>query len=65
MNWRCPTCKRATDSALDPDFPFCSARCGLLDLGNWADGKYAVSEPLPATGPDATSRAHDEPPVGS
>jgi uncharacterized protein len=27
------------------EFPFCSERCRLLDLGNWASEKYVVSEP--------------------
>ena len=25
--------------------PFCSERCRLLDLGNWASGKYVISTP--------------------
>jgi uncharacterized protein len=28
------------------DFPFCSQRCRLLDLGAWASEKYVVSEPV-------------------
>jgi len=39
-------CKRATDSALDKEFPFCSERCRLLDLGAWASEKYVVSDPV-------------------
>ena len=31
-----------------PPRPFCSARCKLLDLGNWLEDKYRVSEPLEA-----------------
>ena len=46
MKHRCPICKRATDSELDKDFPFCSERCRLLDLGAWASEKYVVSEPV-------------------
>ena len=46
MKHRCPICKRATDSELDKDFPFCSERCRLLDLGAWASEKYAVSDPI-------------------
>jgi endogenous inhibitor of DNA gyrase (YacG/DUF329 family) len=42
----CPICKTLTDSAKNADFPFCSERCRLVDLGNWATGKYVVSEPL-------------------
>ena len=43
---RCPICKKLTDSATNADFPFCSERCRLLDLGNWASEKYVVSEPI-------------------
>jgi uncharacterized protein len=46
MKYRCPTCKTPTDSSANPDFPFCSERCRLLDLGNWAAEKYVVSEPI-------------------
>jgi len=42
----CPICRKPVDSATDADFPFCSERCRLLDLGNWASEKYVVSEPL-------------------
>lgn len=28
------------------EFPFCSERCRLLDLGAWASEKYAVSDPV-------------------
>ena len=41
----CPICKKPTDSESDAEFPFCSQRCRLLDLGNWASEKYVVSEP--------------------
>ena len=46
MKHRCPICKRATDSALDKEFPFCGERCRLLDLGAWASEKYVVSDPV-------------------
>ena len=29
----------------DDDFPFCSERCRLLDLGNWASERYVIAEP--------------------
>jgi hypothetical protein len=29
-----------------PEFPFCSARCRLLDLGKWASGGYVISTPI-------------------
>ena len=46
MQYQCPICKASTDSATHPDFPFCSERCRLRDLGNWAAEKYVVSEPI-------------------
>ena len=46
MTYHCPICKASTDSAKHPDFPFCSERCRLLDLGNWAAERYVVSEPV-------------------
>ena len=46
MRHKCPICKRPTDSEKDPDFPFCSDRCRMHDLGNWASEKYVVSDPV-------------------
>ncbi len=46
MKHKCPTCKAETDSAVHADFPFCSERCRLQDLGNWASEKYVVSDPV-------------------
>jgi uncharacterized protein len=46
MRHRCPICKRPTDSDVHGEFPFCSERCKMQDLGNWAAEKYVVSEPI-------------------
>ena len=46
MKRNCPICKTPTDSATHTEFPFCSERCRLRDLGNWASEKYRVSEPV-------------------
>lgn len=46
MKYNCPICKKQTDSEKDADFPFCSERCSLLDLGAWASEKYIVSDPI-------------------
>jgi endogenous inhibitor of DNA gyrase (YacG/DUF329 family) len=41
---RCPICKK--EVALDnPNMPFCSDRCRIIDLGNWASEKYVISTP--------------------
>jgi endogenous inhibitor of DNA gyrase (YacG/DUF329 family) len=42
---RCPQC-RSIVLRTDPDFPFCSERCRLIDLGKWASGAYVVSSPI-------------------
>jgi uncharacterized protein len=44
---KCPICKKKV-SLGDPEAPFCSERCRLIDLGNWASGKYVIPGP-PAT----------------
>lgn len=46
MKHRCPICKGSTDSEVHADFPFCSERCRMLDLGAWASEKYVVSDPV-------------------
>ncbi len=46
MKHRCPICKKSTDSTTDAEFPFCSERCRLMDLGAWAAEKYVVSDPI-------------------
>jgi endogenous inhibitor of DNA gyrase (YacG/DUF329 family) len=42
---KCPTCKQPV-LASSADFPFCSERCRLIDLGKWASGQYVVSSPV-------------------
>jgi uncharacterized protein len=46
MKFRCPICRKPTDSEASSDFPFCSERCRLLDLGNWSSEKYVISNPV-------------------
>ena len=41
---KCPICKKEVDLA-NPEAPFCSERCRLIDLGNWASEKYVISTP--------------------
>jgi uncharacterized protein len=44
MTLRCPICKKEVKLG-DPDFPFCSERCRIIDLGNWSSEKYVISAP--------------------
>lgn len=41
---KCPICKKEVVLGA-PEFPFCSERCRLVDLGNWAMGKYVIPGP--------------------
>jgi endogenous inhibitor of DNA gyrase (YacG/DUF329 family) len=46
---RCPICKKELEPG-GPYAPFCSDRCRLFDLANWATEKYrfpAPDEPQP------------------
>jgi endogenous inhibitor of DNA gyrase (YacG/DUF329 family) len=49
----CPVCGRPVayrrEKPLPKDFPFCSERCRLIDLGKWLDGEYSISRPLTPT----------------
>ena len=38
---RCPTCGELVVFNSE-DFPFCTDRCRMIDLGRWIDGKYAI-----------------------
>jgi endogenous inhibitor of DNA gyrase (YacG/DUF329 family) len=45
---RCPICDKAMDGrgpAEWPEWPFCSKRCRLVDLGRWLGGRYRVEGP--------------------
>jgi endogenous inhibitor of DNA gyrase (YacG/DUF329 family) len=56
----CPTCKKPVKHS-DPDFPFCSERCRLIDLGKWASGQYVISSPVQ----DVSDSVPDAPPKRS
>jgi endogenous inhibitor of DNA gyrase (YacG/DUF329 family) len=42
-NVKCPHCHRPSTFDSSNRFrPFCSERCQILDLGAWADERYAI-----------------------
>ncbi len=41
----CPICKKPVDADAE-DFPFCSERCRVIDLGKWASGDYKIASPI-------------------
>lgn len=47
---KCPTCQ--TDVVWQPESefrPFCSKRCQLIDLGEWASESHSIAEPMSAS----------------
>lgn len=50
MKIKCPTCQTQHEySQSNPDRPFCSERCKLIDLGEWAsEGHRIAGEDAPA-----------------
>ncbi len=73
MSPECPVCGRPIQKAAPGHpFPFCSARCKLIDLGRWLNEEYVVQPDSPSPqlaeplGPDpgtlATARASNRRP---
>lgn len=45
----CPSCgKKVSWTPLEPFRPFCSERCKLIDLGEWATEGYAIADASPS-----------------
>ncbi len=61
LSLRCPTCKKRVLRS-DAEFPFCSERCRLIDLGKWASDGYVVSTPI--FDPDEPEQAQKKDPEG-
>jgi len=39
---KCPRCKKAATWDNNPNRPFCSEKCRLIDLGRWAEEEYRI-----------------------
>ena len=48
---KCPTCKKDVEWTSTSRYrPFCSERCRLIDLGEWASESHSIpAEPIHAT----------------
>jgi endogenous inhibitor of DNA gyrase (YacG/DUF329 family) len=44
MKVQCPACGKDVIWESTPTRPFCSERCRLIDLGDWAQEKYSVPD---------------------
>jgi endogenous inhibitor of DNA gyrase (YacG/DUF329 family) len=57
---KCPICQKQVAFS-DPEMPFCSERCRLIDLGNWASEKYVISSPIESSSDEDPDReSHGE-----
>ncbi len=46
----CPNCKAQSEfGPNNPYRPFCSQRCKMIDLGDWASENYKIPEKTPST----------------
>jgi endogenous inhibitor of DNA gyrase (YacG/DUF329 family) len=56
---RCPICKNEVGFG-EPNMPFCSERCRMIDLGNWASEKYVISTPAKSNELEETGNADEQ-----
>ena len=44
----CPNCKKMIEYSVNNKFrPFCSERCKMIDLGDWANENYKIPDNSP------------------
>ena len=53
--YRCPQCQQPAAWTGNPDRPFCSERCRLIDLGAWIDEGYRIPADSNNANSDVTS----------
>ncbi|MDO8961995.1 MAG: DNA gyrase inhibitor YacG [Methylophilus sp.] len=52
----CPQCGQPAEfSSENPFRPFCSKRCQLVDLGDWANERFRIPDTTPPTLDDEQS----------
>jgi endogenous inhibitor of DNA gyrase (YacG/DUF329 family) len=60
---RCPICDAAMPGNWQdyPDYPFCTRRCRIIDLGRWLGEEYRVAgKDAPADGTSTPSDRDDD-----
>jgi len=45
---KCPICHKETEWLTNPNRPFCSERCKMVDLDHWLSGRYRISSSVAA-----------------
>jgi hypothetical protein len=60
-NIYCPTCKKAGTWTKENIFrPFCSDRCKLIDLGEWASDTYRIPDEKDKNSPPTSAESDNE-----
>jgi endogenous inhibitor of DNA gyrase (YacG/DUF329 family) len=57
----CPRCGKRVEWEGNPQRPFCSLPCRLIDLGRWLDERYRIPVEKPAESGDEDGRAPGAP----
>ena len=57
---KCPICKKTVEWEANAYRPFCSQRCQLIDLGNWASEKYALPSESASDNEEDENAIHDQ-----
>lgn len=56
---KCPQCARLSIYSQKNKFrPFCSKRCRMIDLGDWAEGNHALASDQPLREEDVDQILH-------
>lgn len=55
----CPICKKPVAIG-DPEMPFCSERCRLIDLGMWSSEEYRIPTTQAAPARDQSPTAEED-----
>jgi uncharacterized protein len=56
---KCPICRKEVPVS-STWLPFCSERCKLVDLGNWASERYVISSPINTPEPEENGEADED-----
>jgi uncharacterized protein len=63
---KCPICDRPSPPRKDnPSFPFCGARCKMVDLGKWVNEEYRIPVEADDGGNEGEETADDEHDAGA
>jgi len=59
---KCPACQKQVEWIESSSFrPFCSDRCRLIDLGDWASEKHAIADEQLASSEEPLYFKNDKP----